>query len=250
MTKEKERILLKITSIIRMCDKDKNVISSATCFFCKDKKDNSFFVTNNHVIEQSNYCLLYLTLKDTNNGAGYHDEVFCDIENHIYKHQNYDLCMVNINHIRDSLLCKKIEPIISYVPADKITSDFNEFNFIETIYMIGYPNRIINESINYPVIRKGITATGLCTLLNDMHAFIIDIPTYGGSSGSSIFVIEDDKIKLIGIVSEKYQEANYVHKKSGDKYIADTTERVYVPDGLGYAIKSNILLELLNSISD
>lgn len=232
-----------------MCDRQGKIISSATCFFCKDSDDLLYFVTNNHVIEKSDYCYLYLTFIDETKSETSNELIFCELKNHITKHNLYDLCIVDFTHIYNKLISEGRKLIFSYIPIKSIISDFNNFNHIEEIYMVGYPNALISCDINYPIVRKGITATGLCDTLNNEDVFIIDIPVYGGSSGSPIYYIaEDDKVKLVGIISEKYYEKNYVYEIKDNSTEENKNNFVKVPNGLGYAIKSNAILDLINKL--
>jgi len=137
MDKIQELALLKSTALIRMCDKDKNVIYSGSSFFVQDNNENLFLVTNNHVIEKSNYCLLLLSLYDKDNDETIQDYVFFELEGRIVKHGNYDLCVVNITHKYDDLISQKLEPVISPLPISDIVTEYNTFNHIEEIYMIG-----------------------------------------------------------------------------------------------------------------
>lgn len=247
MDKHEEHILLKTTAYIKPCDKNQKILGYATCVFCKNDDGTLYFVTNNHVIEKSQYFLLYLTIKDEINNKVYNTSVFCECNENVIKHPKYDLCIVNISSVCNKLISENQIPIISYIPLNYITTDFSSFNHIEEIYMVGYPNRLINLDINYPIVRKGITATGLCDKLSNEDAFIIDIPVYRGSSGSPVYYISNDKkIKLVGIVTSKYYETNNIFKDNGDQINEDKSQFVYVPNGLGYAIKANVILELLN----
>lgn len=154
MHKYDEERVLKSVVLIRMCDKTGTIIYSGSSFFFRDNKQQLFLITNNHIIEKSNFCLLLLSLLDKNNNKVIQEYVFCELEGHIFKHKKYDLCMVNITHEYDDLISKKLEPIISPLSIEHIVTEYNKFNHIEEIYMIGYPNLMVNRSINYPMVRK------------------------------------------------------------------------------------------------
>lgn len=249
MNKQEEHILLKTTSIIEMCDVHGKLLGGGTCFFCQNSQNTIYFVTNNHVIEKSNYCYLYLSINNQNTNTGKHEWVFCNLENKIKKHPQYDLCVIDFTEIYNNIVAQNKTPIITCIPISTMCSNYNNFNHIEEIYMVGYPNEIINGGINYPIVRKGITATGICDSLNGTEAFIIDIPVYGGSSGSPVyFLTKEGKVSLVGITAEKYYEKNYVYIKDDNtnNYIKNKNQYVRVPNGLGYAIKANIILDLID----
>ena len=249
LSKQEEHILLKTTVYIRMCDSNNKQLGAATGFFIWNEKKNKWYlITNNHVINKSNLCALYLTVID--NGMQKNETVIFDTTNKVIQHQDYDLCLLDITKEHDDLISANKIPIMTFVPFDKITTDFSSFKHIEDIYMVGYPNELINANINYPIVRKGITATGLCDNLNDEHAFIVDIPVYGGSSGSPIFYIDsNNKVKLVGITAKKYyEEDNLFELDNNGKFIENVNKFIKVPNGLGYAVKANVILDLFNNL--
>ena len=192
---------------------------------------------------------MYLTTKNKLNNVITNESIFCELENHIVQHPKYDLCAVDISHVYANILANNKEPFMTYIPLESIISDFSIFNHIEEIYMVGYPNKLINVNTNYPIIRKGITATGLCDQLGTDDAFIVDIPVYRGSSGSPIFHIDNNgKVRLVGIAESKYYEINHLFVDNNGQIEENKDKFIKVPNGLGYAIKANIILDLINNI--
>lgn len=53
--------------------------------------------------------------------------------------------------------------------------------------MVGFPNGLMDEQNNLPIMRKGILATPFYADHNGQKNFVIDIAAFGGSSGSPIF---------------------------------------------------------------
>jgi len=64
--------------------------------------------------------------------------------------------------------------------------------------MVGYPIGLWDEKNNYPIFRKGITATHPANDYNGKSEFMIDAACFPGSSGSPVYIID---------------ELNYVDKK-------------------------------------
>ncbi len=248
MTKDNEYILLKTTSPINMLNDENEIIYSGTCFFIKDDSNRWFFVTNIHIIEKSNCYSLYFSFYNKENKCSHHEFRFYDLED-VTMHPNYDLCIVEFTKHYNDLMKEKDKPILAYIPIKSIEKSFDYFKRIEDVYMVGYPCCLINLRDNLPIVRKGITGTGMCDKIKDNDTFIIDIPVYGGSSGSPVYYItEDDKVKLVGIVTGKYNEKNYLQIIEDGKITQSKTEYIKVPNGLGYVIKSNIILELVNMV--
>ncbi len=83
--------------------------------------------------------------------------------------------------------------------------------------MIGYPKSLWDSTNNLPVIRQGLTATPYFSDFNGKKRFLIDIPTFHGSSGSPIVLYSFDpywtdttalmnefRTMLLGIAVESY----------------------------------------------
>lgn len=239
MTKETESGLLKVTSLINTYRGNKK-IGTATCFFCQNSKEQKFLVTNNHVISNVTHIELILTIGNEIKA------VIIELLKNVTRHDFYDLCVMDITKIYNDAL-SQWNTVITFINHNGIIKDFNEFKHIENLIMIGYPSTLRNESENMPIIRTGITATSLAHKCNNEDMFLFDIPTVGGSSGSPIFVVKDDcQPYLVGINCRNtidrypvYEASNRLfHKK---KIIGYT----WIPNSLGIAIKSNVLLELI-----
>jgi len=61
---------------------------------------------------------------------------------------------------------------------------------IESVFMIGYPNGIIDTSDLYPIVRRGVTATPAFRKLDGLDRFMIDCACFPGSSGSPVFLYD------------------------------------------------------------
>ena len=222
MGKHIEEFLLKTTSLVRMCTEQDDCIYSGTGFFIKDNTDQLYLITNNHVIEKSNFCRLPLTLLDKRDNSIIYKDVFCRIKGYIQKHNSYDLCVVNLTHEYLDLLHKNYEPLISPLLLDNIVKEYDDFHHIEEIYVFGYPNVMINRGYNYPLVRKGITATGLCDTIDHDHRemFIMDIPGFSCSSGSPVYFInKNEEYKLVGIMTGGFHQEEYLHEKNSHKLL-------------------------------
>jgi hypothetical protein len=108
----------------------------------------------------------------------------------------------------------------SLIPSD---DEWQYFDAIESIIMVGCPNGIHDELNNIPIVRRGITATPLSKKYNGKDEFMVDIACFPGSSGSPILVYDltgfldrrtnlyqlgRQRIKLVGILYAGPQIAN------------------------------------------
>lgn len=73
------------------------------------------------------------------------------------------------------------------VPKD---DDWQYFDALEEVIMIGCPRGIFDDFNNLPITRRGNTASSLTKLYGGKHEFMVDMACFPGSSGSPIFVYD------------------------------------------------------------
>ncbi len=239
MDKNIEDSLLKTTSIVYRYNN--NIYKGGlTCFFCQNSKGHLYLVTNKHAFENVNMIMLLLS---TQNGT---EEIKLTLGTDIRMHPKYDLAVIPYSKIHHDIISSGKIPNISTINPSGIVSDFSNFHAIEDILMIGYPDSILDRKNNSPIVRKGVTATSLCEHYNGDDLFITDIPTFWGSSGSPIYYInEKNEPFLIGINCRTFYHKIPIYKNKNRKYHSKIIDEIIIPNDLGLAIKSNILLELI-----
>ncbi|MER8863441.1 serine protease [Mesorhizobium sp. M0751] len=109
-----------------------------------------------------------------------------------------------------SLFFRSIDP--SLIPEPQ---DWEFFDAIEDVTMIGCPRGISDEVNNLPIVRRGITASALSKKYNGKEEFMVDMACFPGSSGSPIFLYDRNgyfdrkqnsymlgasRLKLVGIL--------------------------------------------------
>lgn len=75
------------------------------------------------------------------------------------------------------------------IPAD---DDWQFFDAIEDVTMVGCPRGLYDEVNNLPLVRRGITATSLANRYNGKDEFVVDMACFPGSSGSPIFLFNQN----------------------------------------------------------
>lgn len=58
-----------------------------------------------------------------------------------------------------------------------------------SVLMVGFPNGVMDEANNLPVVRKGVLATPYAANYGGQSNFVVDIASFGGSSGSPVFAM-------------------------------------------------------------
>lgn len=110
-------------------------------------------------------------------------------------HSTHDLCFCYINSVLD-----KVREItgksVFYIPiTDSIipsVEQLNDLSAIEEIVMIGYPIGLWDETNNFPIFRKGYTASHPAYDFNRKGIGLLDIAAFPGSSGSPVFILNEN----------------------------------------------------------
>ncbi|MBE5805696.1 MAG: trypsin-like peptidase domain-containing protein [Clostridiales bacterium] len=250
---------------------NKTIKSTGTGFIygaCKtDEGCYPILITNKHVVENAEQCeLVFHTMDNSDNISN--EKVTYIIENNFNKQCIYhpdstiDLAMFVLGAAFNDLEKNGKKVFYTYLDSSLIpnNTDIDKFSAIEDILMIGYPNGIIDSKNNFPIIRKGITATPYFSDFNGNKQFLADIACYPGSSGSPILFLQEgvskDKfgnvsigkstIKLLGINSSVF--LNTITGDLISQSTASIKPLVQVPNNLAIIIKSEKLLEFDNII--
>ena len=252
-----EQLIRTTTRIVAI---GKDGISTGTGFFYQfviDNKNIPVIVTNKHVLEGSS--VIELNLSCFEDESKTIKRSFPIVDQLIINHPDpqVDLCLIKIAPLLNSLGNTQLK-IVFLREENIITNSYIEDNVsnIEDITIVGYPDGIIDEFNNLPIVRKGITATSIKYDFNSKKEFLIDSAIYGGSSGSPVFIFNQgsysikntlcagDRLFLIGIVYAVAQ-----HRADGSLKIrqAPTNSMLYpetyIPNNLGVVIKAIRLLD-------
>ncbi len=172
-----------------------------------------------------------------------------------------DLCAINLSSELARASQKGFRFFASplareYLPGPE---EWQNFDAIEEVTMIGCPRGIYDASHNIPIVRRGISATPLLKDYNGKPEFMVDMACFPGSSGSPIFVYNRDgyfdrrtrkflsgrqRLHLVGILY-----AGPLIRSDG-QVVATGSPRVEVATAmhLGYAIRSTQILAIENEL--
>lgn len=137
-----------------------------------------------------------------------------------------------------------------------LADDLNELSAVEDIVMVGYPNGLWDGRNNFPIARRGITATPPYVDFEGRKEFMIDCACFPGSSGSPVFLYNTgsygtksggaslgSRAKLLGVLWGGPQ-----HTAQGAIRVVPIPTRgepvafSRIPNNLGYCIKAEKLL--------
>ena len=140
---------------------------------------------------------------------------------------------------------------------------------LDDVAMVGYPNGIWDHVNNQPIVRKGSLATRPSKRYNGNKEFLIDMPVFGGSSGSPILIASDKMyfdrrtknyrgnftLKLLGVVyvvmlHSVMGEVEVVSIRDMETKTATRTPLFRVPNNLGMVISAERILEIEKELTD
>ena len=163
-----------------------------------------------------------------------------------------DLACLPIGHFINTSIENGIKPFYrsfdtSLIPSVKTV---DELSAIEDIYIIGYPTGLEDTVNHKPLIRKGITSTHPKNDYMGEPFFVIDCPTFPGSSGSPVVIYNrgaypksdgiqlGERLILLGIVFKTFISGLITITAATNGETIDT-----IPNDLGLVIKSSQILE-------
>jgi Trypsin-like peptidase domain len=175
------------------------LISTGTGFFMSFANDGDQFfpaiVTNKHVTDGADQITAICHVADGEKPSG--KFVACNMPiapGSYIEHPDpgVDLCAIPIGDIMNQahdagtpIFLQSVDQ--SIIPLD---DDWQYFDAIEEVTMVGCPNGISDEVNNLPIARRGITASALSRKYNGKDEFMVDMACFPGSSGSPVFIYD------------------------------------------------------------
>ncbi|MHA2758241.1 serine protease [Aeromonas dhakensis] len=109
------------------------------------------------------------------------------------------------------------------------------------VLFVGYPDNRFDSVHNLPILRKGTLATLPTINFNGLKQIIIDAQVFPGSSGSPVFVVENGKYKLLGVIT-----ATMIKHELLKTIQVSSSYAVQQTIGLGIVLKTELVKELLD----
>lgn len=238
---------------------------TGTGFFFNFKIGDSIYptlITNKHVINYNNEETVNFYLHIKSNDDDITENINIKYQTHWYFHPTKDLCFTFVYPLFQQVK-DKFDKEVFYIATDEsivaTTNKLIELRALEELVMVGYPIGLFDQRNNYPIFRKGYTASHPAIDFNGDSIGVIDMACFPGSSGSPIYILNENgywnkdgnfnlgsaRVIFLGILfaGPQYDATGNIKVKviPTSNNILETHTNIMT--NLGYYIKSNELFE-------
>lgn len=230
--------LNKCTSYLYIEKNSGDCSTASGFFFSFSNSHDLFLVTNKHVLENAGSLTVSLTSSIEDSTHAFISPVIDKVVFH--PNADIDLCVVNLSYMKivpSNIGIDKIQ--IKYIHESMLISqdEINNLSYCEDVIMFGAPHSIYDAKKALSIAFKGVTATPIEFQFANEAQFLVDIPSYPGSSGSAIYLCSPKTMstfsntKLVGVFCKAHQ---------GNDFAIDGFQN-YIH--LGHAIPANKILD-------
>lgn len=228
-------------------------------------KNVPMLITNKHVINDDPNKEITLTLHTIDPSTNIMENITTSYKPTWYFHSTKDLCFCLIGPLFHLLHAKGILPYFISV-GEKIiatTDKLATLDALEEVTMVGYPIGLSDTINNFPIFRKGSTASHPAADFNEPGIALVDMACFPGSSGSPIYIynksvhsdkngntiLGEERVILLGILF-----AGPTYTATGEIRISTipTSQKVFtqtpIMTNLGYYIKAAEIFEFKSII--
>lgn len=200
-----ERLMFSTVRIECTFSDEKRVRGTGFLFdFFRDTQGNNVpvLVCNRHVIENSIHGEFVFNRADDEGKLIYGQPTPCSFDKFnklwiFHPDPEIDLAIMPMDGLFAHL--RALGKRVYYASISSSTIPKNEewekFIVLEDILVIGYPNALMDKVNNLPIFRKGTTASHPNIRYEGRDEFLVDVGVYPGSSGSPVFLLNEDFYK-------------------------------------------------------
>lgn len=214
-------------------------------------------VTNRHVLEGASRLGLVAHVGELVNGkntpSGKSVLLWKDIgPGLVYYHPNedIDLCALSFAVMQEHAMAQGFLLYAQFIDESWLLEpgDAADLDMMNDVYMVGYPTGIWDQANNFPIFRKGVTATHPAIDFNDRPITVIDMACYPGSSGSPV-ILDGECVRVLGVLTagpKWHAPGKVLTPGVPEEDIPPTLTPVMMH--LGFVIKARMVLDLGDAI--
>lgn len=228
-------------------------------------------MTNKHILEGADKLILICPVSDNGKISPGVSEMFTILQpfNRAHKHpsNDVDLCAIPITALLEASK-QRGRPILYAPYSSELLADekcYDDLRQLDSVLMIGYPSALRDNFNHQPIFRTGTFATNPSLNFQGRREFVLDIPNYGGSSGSPIILFDEGKywkhegfnnatmvmgsrFKLLGV-----NYATCLARSNGRVLLQPPDQNIFpvesmIPNNTAFVIKASRIKELEKQI--
>jgi len=162
--------------------------------FDKEKPIHTI-VTNKHVVNFNTKERVNFSLHVKGDGLPSDENINVTLDTDWYFHPTQDLCFCVAGPLLNRIKTEKNKEIFFVSIGEDLIWDNTKLeglNIMEDVVMVGYPSGLWDQKNNLPLFRRGVTSTHPAVDFNDKSKGAVDMACFPGSSGSPIFVLNEN----------------------------------------------------------
>ena len=225
----------------------------------------TFIVTNRHLVEGVRCGGLVFTQKRNGQPAfGERFQLNIDDFPHawfLHPDPEVDLAIIPMRPLEQAARDQGVELYYHAIDSRQApdAATLRSLDALEEVLFVGYPNGVWDQVNLMPILRRGTTATPIALDFEGRPEFLVDAAVYPGSSGSPVFIYQNDTLRANQNVGKKFlfagviaavffrEEANHLVSApvpaNNNGAISMGSEMI----DLGLVIKAQAVLDVINA---
>ena len=176
----------------------------------------TFIVTNRHLVEGVRRGGLVFTQK-RNGQPAFGERFQLNIEDFphawfLHPDPAIDLAIIPMRPLEQAARDQGVELYYHMIDSRQApdAATLRSLDALEEVLFVGYPNGVWDQVNLMPILRRGTTATPIALDFEGRPEFLIDAAVYPGSSGSPVFIYQNDTLRPNQNVGRKFLFAGVI----------------------------------------
>ena len=176
----------------------------------------TFIVTNRHLVEGVRRGGLVFTQKRNGQPAfGERFQLNIDDFPHawfLHPDPEVDLAIIPMRPLEQAARDQGVELYYHAIDSRQApdAATLRSLDALEEVLFVGYPNGVWDQVNLMPILRRGTTATPIALDFEGRPEFLVDAAVYPGSSGSPVFIYQNDTLRSNQNVGRKFLFAGVI----------------------------------------